>query len=509
MKSSLFLLLSGLSIAVAAPRSACAEDEWTALFDGKSLDGWVQRGGDAQYTVEDGVIVGTTVPKTPNSFLCTEKNYSDFVLEVEFQVDPELNSGVQFRSESKADYKDGRVHGYQCEIDPSDRGWTGGIYGEGKRNWLAPLGGNLPARYAFRQGEWNQFRIVAIGNQLRTWINGVPAARLDDQEPVMEGFIALQVHGVGNREEPIQVRWRNIRIREIADASSEEARELLAAFDETAETENIEGPIFPKVDEIQKLAEGFKFTEGPALGPDGRIYFNDIPNERTHVYDPESGKTTIFRESTGRANGLFFLPSNALVACEGGNRQLTRQTVDGEITVLADTYEGKKLNSPNDLVIDPVGGIYFTDPHYGRDKSGLELGVEAVYYLDRKRKITQVANDLTKPNGIIFSPDYQTLYIADPGAETIWAYDVKGEGKIENRRKFAAVGSDGMTVDTAGNIYVTWKGEVIAFAPDGTEAGRLAFPEGPANCLLVGNTLYVTARTGFYAVELNATGLLP
>lgn len=325
----------------------------------------------------------------------------------------------------------------------------------------------------------------------------------------MKGFIALQVHGVGNREDPIQVSWRKLRIREIADADSERARALLAAHGEAGVTEGPEGPIFPDNTEIRKLAEGFKFTEGPALGPDGRIYFNDIPNERTHVYDPGTGETTVFREETGRANGLFFLPSNALVACEGGNRRMTRQAADGGITVLAEEFDGKKLNSPNDLVIDQVGGIYFTDPHYGRDKSGLELGVEAVYYLDRKRKITQVANNLTKPNGIIFSPDYQVLYIADPGAETIWAYDVKGEGKIDNQRKFAAVGSDGMTMDTAGNVYVTWKGEVIAFAPDGTESGRLAFPEGPANCLLVGNTLYVTARTGFYAVDLNATGLLP
>ena len=509
MRHLRFVSLPLFSLAFLA--SAGAEDDWIPLFNGKDLEGWVQRGGEANYAVEDGAIVGTTVPKTPNSFLCTEKEYGDFVLEVEFQVDPELNSGVQFRSESKAEYENGRVHGYQCEIDPSDRGWTGGIYGEGKRGWLAPLGNNLRARYAFRQGEWNRFRIVAVGNRLRTWINGVPAASLDDEEPVKKGFIALQVHGVGNREDPIQVRWRNVRIQEIADPASDEAKALIAAH-EPAPAEVPEGPIFPDAGEIRKLAEGFQFTEGPALGPDGRIYFNDIPNERTHVYDPESGETAVFREETGRANGLFFLPSNALVACEGGNRQVTRQAADGEITeitVIADSFDGKKLNSPNDLVIDPVGGIYFTDPHYGRDKSGLELGVEAVYYLDRKRKITQVANNLTKPNGIIFSPDYGTLYIADPGAETIFAYDVKGEGKIENQRKFAEVGSDGMTVDTAGNIYVTWKGEVIAFAPDGTEVGRLAFPEGPANCLLVGNTLYVTARTAFYAVDLNATGLLP
>ena len=476
--------------------SAEEPGEWITLFDGKTLDGWVQRGGEAKYEVQDGVIVGTTVPRTPNSFLCTDKDYGNFILEVEYKVDPELNCGIQFRSLSKPDYKKGRVHGYQAEIDPSDRGWSAGIYDEGRNGWLAPLTGNPEARYAFRQNDWNRYRIEAIGNRLVTFINGVRAADLTN-DTTASGFIGLQVHGVGGRTDPLQVRYRNIRIQGLGDDTTYRTPDK--------ESYTHDGPLVKKGAEFRKLADGFKFTEGPAVAPDGTIYFNDIPNERTHVYDPESGKTSVFREPSGRANGLFFTPAGALIACEGGARRVTRTDHAGEVTVLADTFDGKKLNSPNDVVPDGVGGFYFTDPRYGKNDDR-EIDVEAVYYIDRKGKITEVAADLTKPNGIILSPDEETLYVADPGAETIWAYRVDGPGNISDRRKFADVGSDGMTVDKSGNIYVTWT-DVIAFSPDGKEVLRLTPPEKPANCLLVGKTLYVTARTGFYAIDLEIEGV--
>lgn len=150
--------------------NAAEPGAWVDLFNGKNLDGWVQRGGVAKYSVEDGVIVGTTVPKTPNSFLCTEKDYGNFILEVEYKVDPTLNCGIQFRSQSLPDYKDGQVHGYQAEIDPADRGWSAGIYDEGRRGWLNDLSANIPARYAFRQNDWNHYRIEAIGDRIRTFI---------------------------------------------------------------------------------------------------------------------------------------------------------------------------------------------------------------------------------------------------------------------------------------------------------------------------------------------------
>lgn len=257
--------------------------------------------------------------------------------------------------------------------------------------------------------------------------------------------------------------------------------------------------------EWRKLGEGYKFTEGPAVGPEGKIYFNDIPNENTHVYDPETGVISLFRANTGRANGMFFTSDGAMLVCEGGNRRVSRIYQEKE-TVLVSSFEGKKLNSPNDIVPDSSGGFYFTDPRYGK-RDNMELEVEAVYYVGRNGAISRVAGDLTKPNGIILSPDGKVLYVADPGAETIWAYDVDGPGKISGKRKFAGVGSDGMTVDRSNNLYCTWKGEVIVFAPGGDEILRVSPPEAPANCLLVGKTLYVTARKGFYAIEMNVSGV--
>lgn len=192
------------------------EGEWTSLFDGTSLQGWKQLGGTASYEVVDGMLVGTAVPDTPNSFLVTEQHYGDFILELEFQVDSLLNSGIQIRSNTYSDYLDGRVHGYQVEIDPSARSWTGGIYDEGRRGWLNNLQANPQARQAFQFGNWNHFRIEARGSHIRTWINDVLAADLIDTR-TESGFIGLQVHSVVNEPEKIgkQVRWRNLLIMDL------------------------------------------------------------------------------------------------------------------------------------------------------------------------------------------------------------------------------------------------------------------------------------------------------
>lgn len=210
-----------------------------ALFDGKSFDGWTQKGGKAKYEIVDGVVVGTTVFGTPNSFLCTKKHYSNFILQLDFKVDEQLNSGIQIRSNSLKDYKDGKVHGYQVEIDPKQspydgkraganlmedgskapkdapRSWTGGIYDEGRSGWLYSLNNKPKARAAFKPGQWNHFKIIANGNSIKTWINGVPAANLNDKT-TKKGFIALQVHGTKNKE-PHQVCWKNIFLKEIKD----------------------------------------------------------------------------------------------------------------------------------------------------------------------------------------------------------------------------------------------------------------------------------------------------
>jgi hypothetical protein len=230
LRSLLFvvaLALLGLSLAPAPNLTAAdAEDGWHPLFNGKNLDGWMQRGGKAKYRVEDQQIVGSSVPNTSNSFLCTTHDYADFILELEFKVDPKLNSGVQIRSHcfdekktlevkgKKTTIPAGRVHGYQVEIDPLPRAWSGGIYDEGRRGWLQNLEGNEPARKAFKQNEWNKFRIECRGDSIKTWLNGVAAADLKDSM-TPSGFIALQVHAVGKEAMPREVRFRNLRIKEL------------------------------------------------------------------------------------------------------------------------------------------------------------------------------------------------------------------------------------------------------------------------------------------------------
>ena len=202
-----------LLLFISAFTFATEADGWVNLFNGKDLSGWKQLNGKAKYEVVDGVIVGTTVPETPNSFLATEKNYGDFIFEVDLLVDTRMNSGIQFRSLSSEDYNNGRVHGYQCEVDPAERAWSGGIYDEARRGWLYPLDMNPKGQKAFHNGEWNHYRIEAIGNSIRTWINGIPCADLVD-DMTAEGFIALQVHAIEDDSQAgTQIKWKNIRIK--------------------------------------------------------------------------------------------------------------------------------------------------------------------------------------------------------------------------------------------------------------------------------------------------------
>ncbi len=206
-----FCILSG--VLIVGCDLTTDQTQWMTLFDGSSLEGWSQKGGEAKYTVSDGEIVGTTVHNTPNSFLVTDSIYGDFILELEFLVDPSMNSGIQIRSESLPHYQNGRVHGYQVEIDPSERAWSAGIYDEARRGWLHPLDDqNTSAKSAFKQNQWNHYRIEAIGDTIKTWINGAEAAHLTDDQ-TDKGFIGLQVHSIGqNQEEGTEIRWKNIKI---------------------------------------------------------------------------------------------------------------------------------------------------------------------------------------------------------------------------------------------------------------------------------------------------------
>jgi hypothetical protein len=264
-----FLLLTACGTAMAA--------ESVDLFNGKDLEGWVQRGGKASYKVEDGCIVGTSTLNTPNSFLCTARDYADFILEYEFKVDPMLNSGVQIRSQSFSSPReilwDGKVinirpnvvHGYQIEIDPNpkqNRWWSAGIYDEGRRGWLYPgiLGGEGKAfgdqgREIFKQNDWNRVRVEAIGDSIKTTLNGTPCASIKDTATA-SGFIALQVHGIGNDQEKdgTQVRWRGLKIQELPPApqntlSDEEKAagwKLLWDGKSSEGWRSVHGPDFPK-----------------------------------------------------------------------------------------------------------------------------------------------------------------------------------------------------------------------------------------------------------------------
>jgi hypothetical protein len=208
MKTRIAIVL-GLML---ASISSFSQEKWVNLFNGKNLKGWKVLNGSAEYTIKDGAIVGTSKLNTPNTFLATEKLYGDFILEMEYRVEEGLNSGIQFRSNSFKEYRNGRVHGYQYEIDPSPRAWSGGIYDEGRRGWLYSLDLNPAGRTAFKPGEWNKVRIEAIGTSLRTWLNGIPCANILDNHTAT-GFIALQVHQIGKPEQVGKtVQWRNIRI---------------------------------------------------------------------------------------------------------------------------------------------------------------------------------------------------------------------------------------------------------------------------------------------------------
>ncbi len=235
MKKILILCSSILLFhGVTSAGSVDKKGQWQPLFNGKDLKGWKQLGGTAKYSVQNNEIVGTTVLQTPNSFLATEKVYGDFILELEFKLDREFNSGIQFRSQSRSDYQNGRVFGYQMEIDPSDRRWSGGIYEEGRRGWQYPMELNPAGQNAFKKTEWNKYRIECRGSEIRTWVNGVPTAHLVDTA-LPKGFIALQVHSIGNKTDDAgkDIHWRNIRIIEDPAASQ------YAAYDDIYVVNNI------------------------------------------------------------------------------------------------------------------------------------------------------------------------------------------------------------------------------------------------------------------------------
>jgi len=275
-------------------------------------------------------------------------------------------------------------------------------------------------------------------------------------------------------------------------------------------------PGLGKVGPVVKLHTGFKFTEGPAADRDGNVYFSDIPNERIHRVDTK-GKLSTFREKTNRANGLMVASNGEVYACEMAG-QVVAYSADGKKRrVLAGKHGGKRFNAPNDLVIDSAGGVYFTDPAFGAPKE-LPQGKTAVYYLSADGKTTRLVDDLPNPNGVILSPDEKTLYVIPSGQADMMSYPVEGPAKIGKGKVFCTLrqppkakntGGDGLTVDVKGNLYITAQTGLQVFDKDGKYLGTIEIPEVPANVTFGGpdfKTLYVTARTSLYTIEMEVTG---
>jgi gluconolactonase len=287
-------------------------------------------------------------------------------------------------------------------------------------------------------------------------------------------------------------------------------------------TQAADSPILPEGAKWEKLWSEGEFTEGPAYGADACIYFSDIGN-RIMKYDPATGKTTEYRNPSSRANGLDVDKEGRLLAAEGANtggqRRITRTEKDGKITVLADKWNGKKFNSPNDLISDAKGRVYFTDPRYVGDEPR-EIDLEAVYRIDPDGKVMQLITDVEKPNGIIIAPDMKTLYVADSnprGKQQLVAYPLKDDGSVGPKKVLHDFGKergiDGMSIDVKGNIYgMAGSGKIgglYVFSPEGKQLAFLATPETPTNCCFGGKdhkTLYVTAGKSLYRMKVNFEG---
>ena len=262
---------------------------------------------------------------------------------------------------------------------------------------------------------------------------------------------------------------------------------------------------------VVKLADGFVFTEGPAVDGEGNIYFSDTRGNKTYKWTVGEGLST-FQEDSRGANGLFFDANGNLLACESGSRRITRISMDGQVTVLTDSYDGKRLNSPNDIWPDPRGGIYFSDPRFF-DQTGVEQDGNYVYYLPPDGgPVMLVVDDFEAPNGVLGTPDGQRLYVADHGPnvgrDLTYVFDIQPDGSLANQRLFASIGSDGMTLDEYGNVYLTEDG-VKVFNPDGEQIATIPVPELPSNVAFGGpdrRTLFITARTGLYALDMAVRG---
>jgi gluconolactonase len=268
---------------------------------------------------------------------------------------------------------------------------------------------------------------------------------------------------------------------------------------------------------VEKVAGGFRFVEGPVWSPEGYLLFSDIPANQIIKYVPGSAPA-VFREPSGNSNGLTYDRSGRLLICEHTRRRVTRLETDGQLTVLAESYEGKRLNSPNDIVARSDGTIFFTDPPYGIPQGEKqELPFQGVYKMSPDGKLSLLADDFERPNGVALSPDERTLYVDDTARGHVRAFHVARDGSVSNGRVLAELksdrkgGPDGMKVDRKGNLYVTGPGGVWVFDKTGKHLGTIVMSELPANCGWGDKdfrTLYLTARTGLYKIRLRVPGFI-
>ncbi len=263
---------------------------------------------------------------------------------------------------------------------------------------------------------------------------------------------------------------------------------------------------------IENIASGYSFTEGPAVNKNGQIYFTDQPNNKIFIWDENQGISEFVLDGE-RSNGLYFDAEGQLLACADYRNKLIKISMDGNKTVLLDNYDNKHLNGPNDLWVHPNGNIYFTDSYYERpwwpEGQIQAQDCRGVYCLKSTGEIIRVIDDYKMPNGIIGTPDGKTLYVADINDQKTWKYKINNDGTLSEKTFFAPEGSDGMTIDNVGNIYLT-NSAVSIFAPDGQKLGQLEIPEIPANICFGGkdrNILFITARTSIYTIKTKVIGV--
>jgi len=270
--------------------------------------------------------------------------------------------------------------------------------------------------------------------------------------------------------------------------------------------------IIAKGASVVKVKGGYSFTEGPSVSPDGSVYFTDQPNDKIDVWK-EDGTITTYMQPCERSNGTFFNKKGELVACADLYNKLVIIGKDKKMTTIAENFNGKHLNAPNDLWIAPNGGIYFSDPYYHRDyweEGHKEIqDIRGVYYLSNDGKVSRVIEDYKQPNGLIGTPDGKTLYVSDINDKKIWKYSVNPDGTLSNKTFFAPEGSDGMTIDNQGNVYLTNK-TVSVFDKTGKKIAAIEVPEQPSNVCFGGkkrNILFITARTSVYTLKMNVKGV--